>query len=214
MKIPKYFVIEIKTSIHAFNRGFSPTRCRIWFLIINILGFIITTINSKLPTKKIEGKSDIAARIISLLGGSVGALLSLLIFDRKAEKSNMLSRVIIPCMLVIQAIIYLIFKGFISKPITFAFWSILVKYPLSFIYLALINIITFLFYLKDKKAAEKGKNRVKIITLLGLSFIGGSLGALIGMYGLRHKTNKNYFTIGVPLMIIMQLFTLFYLSNI
>lgn len=190
------------------------TKLEFYLLIINILGFIITTINSKLPTKKIEGKSDIAARIISLLGGSVGALLSLLIFDRKAEKSNMLSRVIIPCMLVIQAIIYLIFKGFISKPITFAFWSILVKYPLSFIYLALINIITFLFYLKDKKAAEKGKNRVKIITLLGLSFIGGSLGALIGMYGLRHKTNKNYFTIGVPLMIIMQLFTLFYLSNI
>ena len=126
----------------------------------------------------------------------------------------MLSRVIISCLVVIQTIIYLIFKGFISNKITFAFWSILVKYPISFIYLALINIITFLVYLKDKKAAEKGKDRVKIVTLLFLSFIGGSLGALLGMYGLRHKTNKSYFTIGIPLMIIMQIFTLFYLSNI
>ncbi|MDY4066766.1 DUF1294 domain-containing protein, partial [Bullifex sp.] len=82
------------------------------------------------------------------------------------------------------------------------------------VYLTLINIITFLFYLKDKKAAEKGKDRVKIVTLLGLAFFGGSIGALVGMYTLRHKTNKNYFTIGVPLMVIMQFFVLFYLSNL
>ena len=190
------------------------TKLEFYLLIINILAFIIAAINSKIPSKKPDGRRYIIVAIASIAGGSIGSLLSLLIFDRKAEKGNMLSRVIISCLVVIQAIIYLIFKGFIANQITFAFWRILVKYPISFIYLALINIITFLFYLKDKKAAEKGKNRVKIVTLLFLSFIGGSLGALLGMYGLRHKTNKSYFTIGIPLMIIMQIFTLFYLSNI
>ena len=190
------------------------TNLELYFLIINILAFITSAINSKIPSKKPDGKSDIIVAISSIIGGSIGSLISLLIFDRKAEKGNMLSRVIVSCFVVIQTIIYLIFKGFISKQITFAFWSILFKYPLSFIYLALINIISFLFYFKDKKAAEKGENRVKIVTLLGLSFVGGSIGALLGMYGLRHKTNKSYFTIGIPLMIIMQIFTLFYLSNI
>lgn len=133
------------------------TNLEFYLLIINILAFIIAAINSKIPSKKPDGKSYIIVAIASIAGGSIGALISLLIFDRKAEKGNMLSRVIISCLVVIQAIIYLIFKGFISNQITFAFWNILVKYPISFIYLALINIITFLVYLKDKKAAEKGR---------------------------------------------------------
>ena len=186
----------------------------LYLLIINLLGFVVGAINSKVRSKKPEGKSDIAIAILSLLGGSIGSLISVLIFDRKAEKGNMLSRVIMACMVVIQIIIYLIVKGFIANHLTFAFYQILIDYPLSLVYLTLINIITFLFYLKDKKAAEKGKDRVKIVTLLGLAFFGGSIGALTGMYALRHKTNKNYFTIGVPLMVIMQLFVLFYLSNL
>ena len=134
-------------------------------------------------------------------------------FDRKAEKGNMLSRVIMSCLVVIDIIVYLIYKGFVARNLTFAFWNILIKYPISLIYLALINTVTFFVYLKDKKAAEKGKDRVKIVTLLSLSFIGGSIGALCGMYILHHKTNKSYFTVGVPLMIVMQILVLFYLSN-
>ena len=190
------------------------TNIELYLLILNLLGFIVGAINSKVRSKKPEGKSDIAIAILSLLGGSIGSLVSVLIFDRKAEKGNMLSRVIMACMVVIQLIIYLIFKGFITNHLTFALYKVLIDYPISLVYLALINIITFFFYLKDKKAAEKGKDRVKIVTLLGLAFFGGSIGALVGMYTLRHKTNKNYFTIGVPLMVIMQLFVLFYLSNL
>ena len=151
--------------------------------------------------------------ILSILGGAIGTLVSVIVFDRKAEKSNMLSRVIMSCLVVIDIIVYLIYKGFVARNLTFAFWNILIKYPISLIYLALINIVTFFVYLKDKKAAEKGKDRVKIVTLLSLSFIGGLIGALCGMYILHHKTNKSYFTVGVPLMIVMQILVLFYLSN-
>ena len=185
----------------------------IYLLAINVLGFASGAINSKVRSKKEEGKSDIVLAILSILGGAVGALISVLVFDRKAEKGNMLSRVIMSCLVVIDIILYLIYKGFVARNLTFAFWSILVKYPVSLIYLALINIVTFFVYWKDKKAAEKGKDRVKIVTLLSLSFIGGSIGALCGMYILHHKTNKSYFTVGVPLMIVMQILVLFYLSN-
>lgn len=185
----------------------------IYLLAINVLGFAVGAINSKIRSNKEEGKSDIVLAILSILGGAVGALISVLVFDRKAEKGNMLSRVIMSCLVVIDIIVYLIYKGFVARNLTFAFWNILIKYPISLIYLALINIVTFFVYLKDKKAAEKGKDRVKIVTLLSLSFIGGSIGALCGMYILHHKTNKSYFTVGVPLMIVMQILLLFYLSN-
>ena len=182
----------------------------IYLLAINVLGFAVGAINSKIRSNKEEGKSDIVLAILSILGGAVGALISVLVFDRKAEKGNMLS---MSCLVVIDIILYLIYKGFVARNLTFAFWNILMKYPVSLIYLALINIVTFFVYLKDKKAAEKGKDRVKIVTLLSLSFIGGSIGALCGMYILHHKTNKSYFTVGVPLMIVMQILVLFYLSN-
>ena len=185
----------------------------IYLLAINVLGFAVGAINSKIRSNKEEGKSDIVLAILSILGGAVGALISVLVFDRKAEKGNMLSRVIMSYLVVIDIIVYLIYKGFVARNLTFAFWNILIKYPISLIYLALINIVTFFVYLKDKKAAEKGKDRVKIVTLLSLSFIGGSIGALCGMYILHHKTNKSYFTVGVPLMIVMQILVLFYLSN-
>ena len=48
-------------------------------------------------------------------------------------------------------------------------------------------------------------------TLLGLCFLGGSLGGLIGMYTFRHKTKQKYFTIGVPLMLITQVVLIIYL---
>ena len=185
----------------------------IYLLAINVLGFAVGAINSKIRSNKEEGKSDIVLAILSILGGAIGTLISVLVFDRKAEKGNMLSRVIMSCLVVVDVIAYLIYKGFVARNLTFAFWSILVKYPVSLIYLALINVVTFFVYLKDKKAAEKGKDRVKIVTLLSLSFIGGSIGALCGMYILHHKTNKSYFTVGVPLMIVMQILLLFYLSN-
>lgn len=54
---------------------------------------------------------------------------------------------------------------------------------------------------------------MKIVTLLGLAYFGGALGALLGMYVFQHKTQKNYFYIGVPLMLIMQLAILWYAMN-
>ena len=61
--------------------------------------------------------------------------------------------------------------------------------------------------------AKSNRQRVRIVTLLGLAFIGGSVGALIGMYGFHHKTKKAYFTVGVPLILLMQVVVLFYVMN-
>ena len=73
------------------------------------------------------------------------------------------------------------------------------------IYIALINILTFFVYGLDKSAAVKQKQRIPNRVLLGLAAIGGSAGALAGMYTFRHKTQKKNYTITVPLLLILQI---------
>ena len=82
------------------------------------------------------------------------------------------------------------------------------------IYLVAINLIAFVVYGVDKRAAIKGRFRVRVATLLGLAFIGGSVGALLGMYLFRHKTKKPQFTIGVPLMLALHLVAVWYLIQV
>lgn len=73
------------------------------------------------------------------------------------------------------------------------------------IYLIIINIIAFLAMLIDKKKAERGSWRIKESTLLTLALIGGSIGAIAGMYKFRHKTQKARFFIGLPIIIVLQI---------
>ncbi|MCC8042974.1 MAG: DUF1294 domain-containing protein [Oscillospiraceae bacterium] len=81
-------------------------------------------------------------------------------------------------------------------------------------YIAVINIIAFLAYGTDKDKAIKNRRRIRVSTLLTLAFIGGSVGALAGMYIFRHKTKKKCFTIGVPIALILQIALLFCLMNL
>lgn len=73
------------------------------------------------------------------------------------------------------------------------------------IYLIAINLITFLAMWIDKKKAKKGKWRIKENTLLLLVVLGGGIGGIAGMYTFRHKTKKIKFTIGFPLILILEI---------
>jgi len=80
------------------------------------------------------------------------------------------------------------------------------------IYFVIINIITFCLYGIDKRKARKGKWRISEMTLLLSAFLGGSLGALSGMYIFHHKTKHWKFKLFVPLFLIINIFVL-YLTN-
>lgn len=82
---------------------------------------------------------------------------------------------------------------------------------LLLIYLAIVNVLAFLLMLIDKQKAKKNRWRIRESTLLGVSFIGGSLGGLLGMHLLRHKTLHKRFAIGIPLMFIAHVALLLYL---
>lgn len=71
-------------------------------------------------------------------------------------------------------------------------------------YLILVNIIAFAAFGIDKRKAVKYKYRISEATLLGLALIGGSAGALAGMYLFHHKTKKLLFR-AVPMLLAVQI---------
>lgn len=76
---------------------------------------------------------------------------------------------------------------------------------LLMIYLVIINLIAFLTFGADKRRARRDKRRVRESTLFLLAAIGGSIGALLGMYVFRHKTRHWYFCVGIPVILILQI---------
>lgn len=185
-----------------------------WYLIIiNVVGFIFFAVNTLLYYYGCRITLDSLLTITSIVGGSFGIFLSMLFFDRRVVKDNMMSRVFLLCTLVIQTIILLFINGHHSDKITFAFWDFFGENKILLIYLAFINLVSFVAFALDKRKAIKHKRRIRIVTLLGLAVIGGSIGALLAMYIFRHKIRVDYFTVGVPLIILMQIVVLFYLMN-
>lgn len=81
------------------------------------------------------------------------------------------------------------------------------------LYLGIINALAFLLMLIDKQKARKNRWRIRERTLLGVSALGGSLGGLLGMYLLRHKTLHKRFSIGIPLMLLAHLLILYLLKD-
>jgi uncharacterized membrane protein YsdA (DUF1294 family) len=73
------------------------------------------------------------------------------------------------------------------------------------LYFLTINALGFLLMLVDKHKARKNRWRIPEATLMGVAALGGSIGSLIGMYTVRHKTKHPKFTVGIPLILIVQL---------
>lgn len=76
--------------------------------------------------------------------------------------------------------------------------------PFLLVYLLIINALGFLLMLVDKYKAKKNKWRIPEKTLMLVAALGGSIGSLIGMYTVRHKTQHPKFTLGIPLILALQ----------
>ena len=74
-----------------------------------------------------------------------------------------------------------------------------------FYYILAINLVTLIVYGIDKFKAKNGHWRISEFALIALAIAGGSLGALGAMYAFRHKTQHPKFTIGIPLILIVQI---------
>ena len=79
------------------------------------------------------------------------------------------------------------------------------------IYLLLINAAGFVIMFVDKWKARKNRWRIPEATLMTVAALGGSIGSLLGMYIFRHKTLHLKFVIGIPAILVLQIFTAVFL---
>lgn len=76
----------------------------------------------------------------------------------------------------------------------------------------IINFLAFLIMLADKlKSATPGAERISEGQLFFLAVVFGGLGVYAGMLVFKHKTRKWYFIVGIPLLIIQNITTIYLL---
>lgn len=74
-----------------------------------------------------------------------------------------------------------------------------------------MSVVAFILFMSDKCRARLGWRRVPEAVLLGVSFLGGAFGGLMGMLLFRHKTRKPLFCILLPLFAVLQVVGAFFL---
>ena len=78
------------------------------------------------------------------------------------------------------------------------------------LYLIMINLVAFILMYIDKKKAIKRQYRIPESVLLWSAFLGGAIGAYLGMRMFRHKTKHAKFTFGVPVAIVTTAILLYF----
>lgn len=71
-------------------------------------------------------------------------------------------------------------------------------------YLYIVNLLALALFGIDKYRAKRGGQRIPELWLLLVAVFGGSVGAIGGMLSFRHKTRKPRFSVGLPVILGLQ----------
>lgn len=82
-------------------------------------------------------------------------------------------------------------------------------------YIVIINLISFFAMWIDKARAKRDKWRIPELVLLLIDLLGGSIGGIIAMDFLPHKSKHLLFSVGLPIMILVEYgaFAVWYFIN-
>ncbi|MDO4187441.1 MAG: DUF1294 domain-containing protein [Lachnospiraceae bacterium] len=76
------------------------------------------------------------------------------------------------------------------------------------LYILSVNLGGFIAFFIDKRRSTRSKWRIPEATLLTFALLGGSIGCLLAMKTFRHKTLKPLFSIGIPVILTIQIVAL------
>ncbi len=80
-------------------------------------------------------------------------------------------------------------------------------------YVLFINLLGLIVMGIDKRKAKMHAFRIPEATLFAVAILGGSIGSILGMYIFRHKTKHKKFTIGMPIILVLQVLLFFYVTS-
>lgn len=83
----------------------------------------------------------------------------------------------------------------------------------SLIAILCMSFGAYLLYAYDKQCAKRDKWRIPESLLLFIAASGGAIGAYVAMRVCHHKTRKEQFAYGVPVIILIQTIILTIISN-
>lgn len=76
-------------------------------------------------------------------------------------------------------------------------------------YFLFINLVGIFVMYSDKKKSKRGKWRTPENNIFAIAIAYGALGIFMGMRLFRHKTKHNKFVIGIPFILIVEIFIFF-----
>ncbi|MDM5299029.1 DUF1294 domain-containing protein [Bacillus pumilus] len=80
------------------------------------------------------------------------------------------------------------------------------------LFLVLVNGYAFILMGEDKRRAKAHKWRISEAHLWSAAVLFGAVGSFLGMYYFRHKTKHTAFRIGLPVLMVLQVMALGYVS--
>lgn len=81
------------------------------------------------------------------------------------------------------------------------------------IYLLIVNALGFYMMWSDKRKAIKDAWRTPERNFFIVALIGGSIGCWAGMQTFRHKTKHIKFTVGIPMILLLQIMAVLWITG-
>lgn len=192
----------------------------VYLAVINVVTFLALVVDFFLCARNPALQDTVANAmfpvVLAAAGGAVGMLVALFVFTRLLSEHRMNKENVawwfeaIVC-LIVWAVVVAVRFGFLSLDTSigaiFMGWD-LGKLKVLGIFLAVINVVTFIAFAWDKHVAASGNDhdkRVPEAHLLALCLLGGSIGGMVAMYSVRHKTRKPYFVWGLPIFLVLDI---------
>lgn len=197
----------------------------IYLLAINALAFVAFVVDFLLCMWKPEldetAANSLVMDVFPIAGGALGMLVALFVLGglgrgHRMNKDNIAWWFLAIVCLIVWGLIAATRFGLVrleTNASRFLFGWDLGKLKVLGIYLLVINIVTFIAFAWDKHVAASGNDysrRAPEARLLGLGLVGGSLGGLLAMRIVRHKTKKWHFVWGMPFFFVLDLAVLLY----
>lgn len=197
----------------------------LYLIIMNVVTFLAFTVDFFLcmvnPDLDNSAANSLILDVFPIAGGAVGMLLALFVWGglgrgHRMNKDNIAWWFLAIVCLVVWGLVVAAKFGLITLDTSIggilSGWD-LGKLRVMGIYLAVLNVITLAAFAWDKHVAESGNDygrRAPEARLLGLCLVGGSVGGMIAMNVVRHKTKKWHFVWGLPLFIILDIAVVLY----